>query len=149
MNNIILWDETFETGIIEVDIQHRNFFNIIKILNDSLAQKKSSMVIKYIIEEIERYGQYHTKSEEEILQKYNLFSEDHKIQHEIFKKGILQFKDKYISTKDNVLAKEICDYLLSWIKNHILKIDKQDFSNLKQEFKKIGKAEENYFDYGK
>ena len=72
MKNQLLWNESLETGIIELDIQHRNLFNIFKILRDAIENKKSSLVIKYILEEVERYGAYHIDAEESILRKYHV-----------------------------------------------------------------------------
>ena len=137
----LLWDESLETGIIEIDIQHRNLFNIFKVLDDSIDQGKSSMIIKYIIDEIVRYGDYHMKAEESILKKYNIFTETHEAEHLHFKNQVQKFKEKYINTKDKVLAKEISEYLYTWVTNHIMKTDMEELRHLKEEFKRLGKGE--------
>jgi hemerythrin-like metal-binding protein len=137
----LLWDESLETGIIEIDIQHRNLFNIFKVLDDSIDQGKSSMIIKYIIDEIVRYGDYHMKAEESILKKYNVFTETHEAEHLHFKNQVQKFKEKYINTKDKVLAKEISEYLYTWVTNHIMKTDMEELDHLKEEFKRLGKGE--------
>ena len=137
----LLWDESLETGIIEIDIQHRNLFNIFKVLDDSIDQGKSSMIIKYIIDEIVRYGDYHMKAEESILKKYNVFTETHEAEHLHFKNQVQKFKEKYINTKDKVLAKEISEYLYTWVTNHIMKTDMEELHHLKEEFKRLGKGE--------
>lgn len=143
------WNDSLETGIVEIDIQHQTLFNIFKVLNDAIENGKSSMVIKYIIDEIARYGNYHMEEEERILQKYNLFSDKHFQDHEEFKTTVGNFRDKYISTKDKILAQEICQYLYTWVTGHIMKIDMEEFNQLKIEFKRLGKGDQNYFDYGK
>jgi len=135
------WNESLETGIVEIDIQHQNLFNIFKVLKDAIDNGKSSMVIKYIIDEIGRYGQYHMTAEEGILKKYNLFSEKHTQEHEEFKNTVGKFREKYISTKDKVLAKEISEYLYTWVTNHIMKTDMEELGLLKAEFKRLGKTE--------
>lgn len=137
----LLWDESLETGIIEIDIQHRNLFNIFKVLDDSIDQGKSSMIIKYIIDEIERYGSYHIIAEENILKKYNVFSKAHEAEHLHFKDQVQKFKEKYINTKDKILAKEISEYLYTWVTNHIMKTDMEELRHLKEEFKRLGKGE--------
>jgi hemerythrin len=135
------WNESLETGIVEIDIQHQNLFNIFKVLSDAIDNGKSSMVIKYIIDEIGRYGQYHMTAEEGILKKYNLFSEKHTREHEEFKITVGKFQEKYISTKDKILAKEISEYLYVWVTNHIMKTDIEELGLLKDEFKRLGKGE--------
>jgi len=135
------WNESLETGIVEIDIQHQTLFNIFRVLNDAIENGKSSMVIKYIIDEIVRYGQYHMAEEQRILSKYDLFSEEHNEKHDNFKMTVWKFKEKYASTKDKVLAKEICEYLYTWVTDHIMKIDMEQFNLLKSEFKRLGKVE--------
>jgi hemerythrin len=135
------WNDSLESGIVEIDIQHRNLFNIFKVLQDAIKNGKSSMVIKYIIDEIERYGEYHMIAEKGILNKYNLFSQKHATEHEEFRNTVGGFKEKYVSTKDKVLAQEICEYLYVWVTNHIMKTDKEEIDLLKAEFKRLGKGE--------
>ena len=137
----LYWNESLETGIVEIDIQHQTLFNIFKVLSDALENGKSSMVIKYIIDEIGRYGNYHIMEEERILRKYNLFSDKHAFEHQSFKETVEGFKNKYISTKDKVLAKEILEYLYTWVTNHIMGTDMKELSLLKEEFRRLGKGE--------
>jgi len=99
------------------------------------------MIIKYIIDEIVRYGDYHMKAEESILKKYNIFTETHEAEHLHFKNQVQKFKEKYINTKDKVLAKEISEYLYTWVTNHIMKTDMEELDHLKEEFKRLGKGE--------
>ncbi len=116
----LAWDNSLESGIVEIDIQHRNLFNIFKVLKDAIENGKSSRVIKYIIDEIERYAEYHMSAERGIFSKY---------------------KEKYISTKDRILAREICEYLYAHVTNHIMKTDMEELNLLKAEFKRLGKGE--------
>lgn len=139
MKNQLLWDESLETGIVEIDIQHRNLFNIFRILRDAIENKKSSLVIKYIIEEIERYSQYHIEAEEEILLKYDALSEDHRREHQSFQRIVSDFKIKYVTTHDHILAEEISKYLYNWATSHIMKKDMEDIKLLNEGFKKAGK----------
>jgi hemerythrin-like metal-binding protein len=141
MTKNLLWDESLETGIVEIDIQHRTLFNIFKILSDAIENKKSSMVIKYIIDEIERYGGYHIDAEEKILRKYNIIEDHHLHEHDSFKNIVGEFKEKYLSTRDRVLAIEIHQYLYDWVTNHIMVADMESMNRLKQEFKRLGKGE--------
>jgi hemerythrin len=138
----LLWDESLETGIIEIDIQHRNLFNIFKILTDSIDNGKSAKIIEYILEEIERYSIYHINAEEEILNRYGIYNEEHFKEHQFFKSTISEFKEKYIIEKDKLLAIKIHKYLYSWLTNHIMKTDIEDMAKLKNAFVKLGKKVE-------
>ena len=141
MKDQVEWNESMETGIIEIDIQHRNLFNTLKILRDALEHNKSALIIKYIIEEIARYSQYHILAESEILRKYNLLDLKHEIEHRFFKIKIIGFKRRYVESESKELAYEICDYLHLWITMHIMVTDKDAMDALKKEFKRLGKGE--------
>lgn len=143
MKDQIEWSESMETGIIEIDIQHRNLFNTLKILRDALERNRSALIIKYIIEEIARYSQYHILAETGILQKYNILDRTHEIEHRFFKIKIAGFKRKYVESESKELAYEICDYLHLWITMHIMITDKNSMGILKEKFKKLGKGEKS------
>jgi len=130
------WDESLETRIFDVDIQHRNLFNILKILNDAIENGKSALVIKDIIDGIERYADDHIQKEERMLRKYNVLKEDHLNEHHNFRTNIKKFKEKYSTLKkDKVFSKEIYDYLYEWITGHIIKRDLDDIKYIREQIK--------------
>jgi len=130
------WDESLETRISEIDIRHRNFFNILKILSDAISNGKSALVIKDIIEGIEKYANDHIQEEERILRKYNILKEDHLNEHHDFRNKIKEFKEKYsILKKDRVFSQEIHDYLYGWITGHIIKRDLDDIKSIRDQIK--------------
>ena len=58
------WNESLETGIVDIDIQHRSFFKLGKILLDAIDNNRESEVIEAILTELTRYTKYHTETEE-------------------------------------------------------------------------------------
>ena len=135
----LVWTDKFETGIIEIDIHHRNLFNIFNILQDAIINNKSSLVIKSIVEEVERYSKYHMAFEENILLKYSCLHPNHPTEHDHFKIVISDFIGQYGKTKSKILALGIQEYLYEWIHKHILRIDMTDIKLLKEKLKQIGK----------
>ena len=95
----IEWQESFELGIPEIDVQHRMLFNIVRILLDSIEQSRADEVIEEILEELGRYTHYHAETEERHFGEGENF-EEHKEVHQKFKDDIAGFKAMYDDQSD-------------------------------------------------
>lgn len=121
----ILWKSEMESGIVEIDIQHRNLINIINILDDAIREKKQNTILKQIIDEVVKYSNYHIKTEERFFAELGFRDEEHLKQHIDFKESVKQF-EKYD-------AEKILSFLIEWFEFHILIIDKKFFDFVKKE----------------
>ncbi len=122
----IRWNKSYELGIPEIDIQYRILFNIIKILVDSVDQKREEDIIEGVLTEISRYTYYHSETEEKLFEKGTLEIEEHIQEHEKFKEDISKFKVMYENQPDEELVEMMLLYLQSWIENHVIGIDRRD-----------------------
>jgi hemerythrin len=121
----ILWKQSFELGIPEIDIQHKVLFNILKILIDSVKENREEEVISGILNELERYTIYHTISEESFFGMGDNFKE-HKLEHDRFKEDISGFRIMYENKSDNEFIEMMILYLQAWIENHVTGMDRRD-----------------------
>ncbi|HRS19073.1 MAG TPA: hemerythrin domain-containing protein, partial [Bacteroidales bacterium] len=64
--SLIVWNPTFETGIPEIDYEHKVFVSIIQRLESALQAKNKTQVIN-TIEELLKYADFHFTSEENIM----------------------------------------------------------------------------------
>lgn len=122
--NIFPWIKSFETGIKEIDEQHKSMVDLInKLAYYFIEDKEYDMKITF--DELISYTNYHFKSEEKILEKY-IKSEDiinsHKKGHESFLPKIEKIKQSY---KGNKLNEEILLFLIKWLSFHIIDEDKR------------------------
>jgi hemerythrin-like metal-binding protein len=78
----------------------------------------------------EDYAKVHFDEEEGILAKFaGLPSKEHLNAHEQFQQYLYDLKFQYVSD-DIAITEELLDYLVKWLKNHILVMDKKELEQL-------------------
>lgn len=118
------WNEDLATGIETIDNQHKKLISIINELHESMKQGKGKEIINRVLEELLSYTKYHFGTEEELFKKYNyLESSAHIKAHTEFTNKI----NKYIDGAKNSIAPTVSvfNYLVDWLRNHILLVDKK------------------------
>ncbi len=127
---LIKWTEYFETGIQEIDKQHRVF---VTALNDLVLNYDiySHETILNILDELMEYAHIHFATEEsymnEVKDDYsymNTHIEDHKHFIEYLKDKIKHF-DELKKRNDIKKIEELLQQLIEWFIKHILGADKE------------------------
>ena len=120
------WDETLETGISEIDIQHRVLFNISKILVDSLEKNREDEVIDGVLEELSRYTRYHTATEGV----YHVGPEENLLEHAKTHEDFIVKVDGFKSLRKTMTNKEfvtfMAEFVCHWIEDHVKGMDMRD-----------------------
>jgi len=122
----LTWDNSLSVGIDSIDNQHKELLNCIEQLLISIEDEKSNDEVIKTLDFLEEYVVKHFNEEEEIQRKtnYPLLDIQH-IQHENFKSDLKEFRRVFethgVST---VLALNIQQNLVDWVKNHIMNLDK-------------------------
>ena len=122
------WSENYATNIEIIDEQHKELFNILdncyELLLNNKDEDKYDKII-HILEKLKDYTIYHFNTEEEFLKKNN-YSKflSHKFAHDAFIEQINGYDIYSIDKDQKGSVNEILDIVASWIKNHILDIDK-------------------------
>lgn len=122
----LTWDSSLSVGIDSIDNQHKELLNCIEQLLISIEDGKSNDEVIKTLDFLEEYVVKHFNEEEEIQSKtnYPLLDIQH-IQHENFKNDLKEFRRVFethgVST---VLALNIQQNLVDWVKNHIMNLDK-------------------------
>jgi len=119
------WTERLETGIDEIDSQHKELFNRIDKLELAIYKGRATDELIKLMEYLESYIIEHFELEEKLM--LDNFYPDfavHVRQHTEFRTvctGILNtFNDK---GADSYLAIDIDKQMRKWWENHILKMD--------------------------
>lgn len=129
MNKKIVWDQSFETNIPEVDAQHRRLVEIINNLADGIG--RSSMgELQQTLAQLKDYAQYHFRAEETIMEAagYDGLAE-HRDEHMAFVDQ-LQLFDLDIILASEGLAWDMYQFLSGWLTSHILVVDKKFSASL-------------------
>ncbi|EHI97963.1 MULTISPECIES: bacteriohemerythrin [unclassified Clostridium] len=121
-----IWDGSLSIGIDNIDNQHKELFNCIDKLLVSIENLKSDDEVIKTLKFLEDYVIKHFNEEEEIQRKtnYPLLDIQH-IQHENFKNDLKEFKRVFETHgASTLLALNIQQSLIDWLKNHIMNLDK-------------------------
>lgn len=126
---MITWKDDFLVGVDEIDKQHQKLFEIANrayelLKNDFYVDKYDRIVA--IIEELKDYTVFHFKYEEEYMLKikYKKFFTQ-KIQHDNFIKKVNEINLKEIDSNQDQSLLDLLDFVVNWISNHILIMDKE------------------------
>ncbi len=123
------WNKKYETGIAEIDNQHRKLVSIGAKLEDMFFADNSIDQFDYIVEtinELKDYTHYHFRFEEEKMQECGYGNlEQHQMEHLYFIKRIDKISIKDIDENQREIIEEALDFLSKWLFSHILKVDMQ------------------------
>ncbi|PHQ27295.1 diguanylate phosphodiesterase [Marinobacter guineae] len=123
---IFPWNRNFETGLEDIDEQHRVLVNILNRLAWHFASSNSERDGLHLLDELLAYASYHFKYEEgawaESLGKSEM-ARNHHDSHQMFFARIQMFRQSKAPEED-VLA-ELFDFLTRWLAFHILESDRR------------------------
>jgi hemerythrin len=121
----------FMFGIEKIDSEHRHLISIFNRLSKKADQEEPTDFVK-IIDELEKYSNYHFVDEETLMKKANFTEiDEHVIQHQIFRQKIDDFKTS-IRFGSSMLQSEIIDFLLKWLLKHIMECDAKYVPSIKE-----------------
>lgn len=133
------WSSKYEIGISTIDFQHQSLVNIVNNLFDVQEEKDPGVqkaVIEYTMDRLIEYTVFHFETEEELMTKVSYdHLQEHKKAHEALKAKAVEIQAKLIQG-EKVLP-QLLDFLMTWLQEHILKVDMQYVPA----FKKAGLAE--------
>jgi hemerythrin len=120
------WNRNFETGLQDVDDQHRRLVDIINAFGAHLAENDiAEEHVESLLKELIEYAQFHFEKEEELMAESGLDSrhcEFHIVEHNTFLEDVLLFRN-HRRTGDMDDARSILEYLIHWLAYHILVMD--------------------------
>lgn len=128
MLTVITWKNEYILGHAEIDYQHQRLFEIAAqiyalLRNDVMLDKYDR--IAELVTELTEYTEYHFKFEENYMKGSgykNLLS--HKVEHDDFVAKICGVDLCSIDQDHDTFLFELLDFVLGWIRNHILDSDK-------------------------
>lgn len=124
---LLKWDDAIITGIEEIDEQHRELFEKINHLIETLEVDGSDENFFNAINYLKEYAFNHFSSEEKYFEEYDYpEKEEHKDEHRLFEKKIIEIEEKgKIFGSAIHLSIELNAYLLNWWYIHIKNFDKK------------------------
>ena len=130
--DLIIWRESFETGYLRVDNQHKQLVALINKLYKGMGAKDKEMQLKLIFNELFNYTLTHFTMEETMMQGFEYPNYlQHKDQHSQFIIKMKDFKEAYFLDNKKINL-EILNFLKDWLLKHIIGTDKVTFEEIKK-----------------
>jgi hemerythrin-like metal-binding protein len=121
MGERIAWGEELKVGVHIIDEEHRRLVGMINRLDEANRGKEC---LEEILNELEDYINKHFVVEEEMMTVYDFpEAQSHFKAHHDFRKRIHSLRESF---KDGELdlPKSLMDFLVNWLKSHILGTDR-------------------------
>ena len=119
----------YQTGIKLIDEEHERLFALIEetdqIIHSELLYDKYDEIVQ-IIDGLRDYTLFHFKDEEAYMQRIGYAElEAQKIAHQAFIDKLNDIDLFEVDEKQEEYLEELIAFLLNWLVNHILKMDKK------------------------
>ncbi|MER2512560.1 MAG: bacteriohemerythrin [Nitrosomonas ureae] len=125
---IFPWNDNFETGITEIDDQHKRLVNLLNSLVSHLAFQAEAPELNSVFEQLKDYTLVHFRDEEAIWEAEfagDPWFDGHKHTHSSFIEEVLRLKaEENVKPLDDVIS-DIVGVLTHWLALHILDSDKR------------------------
>lgn len=125
--DIFPWNQNFETGLPEIDRQHRKLVDLLNTLAAHVALERGMPQFGEILDQLADYTVYHFQSEEAIWKAYfgnDIANVTHQDSHQSFIARVLELKADLGIKSNAQLTEEVLDFLARWLASHILESDR-------------------------
>jgi len=123
---MIKWEDSYSTGVAELDKQHRNLFQYCNDLGDGIHSGDISQnVLVQALTFLEKYIEDHFGREETCMHKFACpIAEKNKFAHQKFIESYKNFQRMISENSDSgVILRELHFFLENWLIEHIGGID--------------------------
>ena len=125
------WEDTYNIGVKEIDIQHRGLFDIISKLSATRRFETEGQYFLATLDKIVEYARIHFATEERYMREaqYSKLAE-HQQEHRLFFPEVEKLM-KDLENKQPNIQQKILDFLKDWYMSHILGSDRDYQKTLK------------------
>ncbi len=117
------WNSRFETGVAEIDRQHKQLIEIANRLNEAMQTGAAKQLVGKLLDELIEYTASHFRYEEGLMDRYGVSGvPDHKALHARLVDDVLTHQARF--KRGESLSAEVMSFVRDWLVNHILKTDK-------------------------
>jgi hemerythrin len=128
----IVWKDEYSIGENELDGHHKKMFEIINVLYELSVGRASREETDRIIQDVSAYAQYHFSAEEETLEKVGYPQLDRQASaHRAFSRRLDEHR-RLLFASPGALSQEMLQFLKEWWLNHILRMDRDYASYVKE-----------------
>jgi hemerythrin-like metal-binding protein len=125
---VFSWNDSFATGIPQIDEQHQTLVQFLNTLASSLTFHADIPSSRILFTELADYAVYHFQTEESIWHQFlagDPWEAEHKMAHINFISQVNRLKDEENSRPLEDVLNEVVSFLNRWLVSHILESDKR------------------------
>lgn len=125
--DIFPWNENFNTGLSEIDEQHKRLVQLLNTLASHVAFQSDLPALNDIFDQLSAYAVYHFQTEEAIWHQYlseDLLENQHKATHESFVQTVQALRQEQAVKPMEMVLEEVLAFLARWLAAHILESDR-------------------------
>lgn len=116
------WNPSLDTGIPEIDSQHRKLLDYVNVLNTAIKEKDNSRVGEVLVQ-LTEYAAALFEMEERLMDMAQYpYAETHKRIHQDFIRRIANYHERHEQGED--VSKKVMYDLKIWMSDHIARDDK-------------------------
>lgn len=118
------WQDKFNTGIEDVDKDHKILADLISQLHDAFASGKGDRAIGPVLSVLVDYTDYHFKREEALMSRHGYpMAVEHKSEHDSLKAKVMDIRSRFEGGEGAAIGNELLAFLHFWLYFHILDVD--------------------------
>ena len=119
----LAWNERFNIGIFEIDVQHKKLVSLINDLDKAMAKGQGKQALGKILGDLIYYTESHFSKEERLMEQHEYPEYDeHKKKHRAMTQKVRQVQSEFQSGNTS-MSIEVMNFLQNWLNKHILETD--------------------------
>ena len=129
---LFIWKPSYDTGVPEIDHDHRQLVGIINELYEAMKQAQGYEVLNRTIDRLLDYIAVHFQNEEGFM-RVNCYPQlrEHEAEHQAFRDRIMAM-DRERRSGSAPSTVELLTFLCDWLREHVTSIDKEFGKYLKR-----------------
>lgn len=117
--SLLHWQASYDTGVEEIDLQHRYFLALINRLTVELAASNDPRYRQSLLNELAKYAAFHFASEENLMVKFAYPDlKRHRMLH-------IELIDRLSSRINAMTYEPLLDFLVGWFVQHTTSEDRR------------------------
>jgi hemerythrin-like metal-binding protein len=118
------WDEKLETGIKEIDIQHRYLVLLLNNAYRATESVPSVATITQILKDLLDYSNFHFETEETFMLEHHYSElEEHAKEHVKFRERITSLVNEWVNLGETHVLLAVIEFVRTWVQEHVSTVD--------------------------
>jgi len=123
MNATFRWTANYALGVGEIDREHQHLFALAEEMHQAMMAGKGKQIVMHLLDEMLAYTGQHFAHEEELMERSGFPDrEPHLRQHEELRTQVRAKRARALAGEVTMTI-EAMQFLMSWLKGHILASD--------------------------